>query len=153
MNIQHLNLIEHPEGGRFREVHRSPDTLDLPDGRRRNLLTHIYFHLRPGERSVFHRVGQEEVWNLYQGAGVRLWLFDEQADTLTERVLSPESMAFCQVVPAGVWQAAEPLDGDALVGCTVAPGFDFEDFDLMPPDHPAVPLLREEKLGRLIGGA
>jgi len=149
MNLDALELTEHPEGGRFREVHRSADTLSLPDGRERNTLTHIYFHLAQGETSRFHRVAQEEVWNLYRGA-LRLWLWDENTDRIENIELSADANRFCAVIPTGTWQAAEPLDGEALIGCTVAPGFDFADFELMSDDHPSFALLRKRGLDRFL---
>lgn len=150
MNVNGLELLEHPEGGRFREVHRSDVSLTLPDGRERSALTHIYFHLAAGEVSAFHRVEQEEVWNLYQGAGLRLWLADESTRTVESVTLGAEETRFCHVVPAGVWQAAEPLDGDILAGCSVAPGFDFADFQLLQPVHPLAETLRDAKLDHFI---
>jgi uncharacterized protein len=138
MNPESLNLQPHPEGGRFRELHRSPDPVTLPDGRTRAALTHIYFHLAPGEISRLHRVEQDEVWNLYHGA-VRLHLLAETGE-YTRITLSDAETRYCAVVPVGTWQAAEPLHGDVLVGCTVAPGFDFADFQLLTPGHPLIPL-------------
>ena len=147
MNIDDLQLTEHPEGGRFREVHRSPTSLSLPDGRERSALTHIYFHLAEGEVSTFHRVEQEEVWNLYTG-NLRLWLLNPASGQIDSVILSKEENNFCHVIPAGIWQAAEPLDGEALVGCSVAPGFDFADFTLMDEKDPLVGTIRKEGLER-----
>lgn len=150
MNLDTLRLTEHPEGGRFREIHRSETPLSLPDGRTRPALTHIYFHLAPGEVSAFHRVEQEEVWNLYRGTALRLWLADETAHTVTSLTLSAAESRFCHVIPPGIWQAAEPMEDEILVGCTVAPGFDFQDFSLLPAAHPLAPLLREKGLQRFL---
>jgi len=124
-------LIEHPEGGRFREVFRSPRRVRAACGTERSAITHIYFALGPGESSRFHRVASDEVWNLYEGAGVLLYLWDDMSGALEERELSRESGRYCHVVPAGTWQAAVPLDGAVLVGCSVAPGFEFADFALL----------------------
>jgi len=123
------NLSDHPEGGRFREVFRSPVRVVRPDGAGRAALTHIYFELRPGERSRFHRVTGDEVWNLYRGA-LKLHLWDGEGEPKT-LLLSADADRFCAVVPGGVWQAAEPVDGAALVGCSVGPGFEFGDFEMM----------------------
>jgi predicted cupin superfamily sugar epimerase len=73
-------------------------------------------------------VTSDEVWNLYRGT-LKLYLWDEEK--VTEMVLSSESNTFCCVVPAGVWQAAEPMGESALVGCSVGPGFDFQDFSML----------------------
>ena len=124
------NLSPHPEGGRYREVYRSAQPVTVPEGASRSALTHIYFQLEPGEFSRFHRVASDEVWNLYRGA-VRLHLWKGTAIESVE--LSAQGNCFCTVVPAGVWQAAEPLGGPVLVGCSVAPGFEFEDFEMIDP--------------------
>ena len=135
------NLIEHPEGGRFREVFKSSGTVITSRNNTRSALTHIYFSLGPGEISRFHRLTSDEVWNLYSGRGIILILWDgSQSPPATIR-LSEESECFCHVVPAGTWQAAEPVSGTVLAGCTVAPGFEFADFELMPPGSEAGSLL------------
>ncbi len=128
-----LNLIDHPEGGRFREVFRSPKTVTTESGETRSALTHIYFSLAPGEVSRFHRVSSDEVWNLYRGAGLRLYTWDGTENPPSPVTLSAETDCFCHVVPAGTWQAAEPLSDAVLVGCSVAPGFEFADFELIRP--------------------
>lgn len=127
------DLIEHPEGGRYREVFRSARTVATPDGRRRSALTHIYFSLDPGEVSRFHRVASDEIWNLYRGAGLRLYVWDGTRTAPECVVLSPHQDCYCHVVPAGSWQAAEPMAGTVLAGCSVAPGFEFADFTLIEP--------------------
>lgn len=124
-------LIEHPEGGRFREVFRSPRRVRTASGTERSAVTHIYFALGAGESSRFHRVASDEVWNLYEGAGLRLYLWDEVSGDVEEWELSRDSGRYCHAVPAGTWQAAVPLDGAVLVGCSVAPGFEFADFALL----------------------
>lgn len=124
-------LIEHPEGGRFREVFRSPRTVRTSSGGERSALTHIYFALGPGESSKFHRVASDEVWSLYDGAGLRLYVWDDVSGAVEEWELSRNAGRYCHVVPAGAWQAAVPLHGPVLVGCSVAPGFEFADFALL----------------------
>ncbi|MBT4818727.1 MAG: hypothetical protein HN976_34620 [Lentisphaerae bacterium] len=74
-----LKLIDHPEGGRYHEVFRSDATVRTENGPSRSALTHIYFSLDAGERSRFHRVAGDEVWNLYEGVGIRLYLWDGSA--------------------------------------------------------------------------
>jgi len=129
-----INLAEHPEGGRFQEVFRSEATITRADKQTRSALTHIYFSLNQGEVSRFHKVKADEVWNLYQGTGIYLYVWDG-TDAAVEKIeLSAKSGAFCYVVPAGYWQAAEPIDEKILVGCSVGPGFEFEDFELIDPD-------------------
>lgn len=120
-------LQPHPEGGRFQEVFRSTTKVESPQGER-SALTHIYFELSQGEKSRLHRVSSEEVWNLYEGE-LRLYLYDGTSFDVIE--LSASNRTFCHIVPAGVWQAAEAVHGSALVGCSVGPGFEFEDFDML----------------------
>lgn len=121
--MRRLNLRAHPEGGFFGETFRSPVHLQLPDGRVRSASTAIYYLLPPGAWSAWHRVRSDEVWHHYDGAPVRLYRLGMTPVRLDRE--SPQA-----VVPAGVWQAAEPESGAALCGCTVAPGFEFEDFEL-----------------------
>ncbi|MCP9840336.1 cupin domain-containing protein [Synechococcus sp. J7-Johnson] len=132
--MQPLQLMDHPEGGRFLEVFRSKRRVITTTSENRCALTHIYFQLRPGECSLFHRVGSDEVWNLYQGQGLRLYSWDGTSDSPSCLTLSAEANSWCQVIPAGMWQAAEPISETVLVGCTVAPGFEFTDFQLLQPD-------------------
>lgn len=119
-------LQAHPEGGAFQEVFRSAHLVEARQGSRA-ALTHIYFALERGAVSRFHRVTSDEVWNLYRG---RLRLVLSDGVVVEEVQLDPAREEFCHVVPAGWWQAAVPLDGPALVGCSVGPGFAFRDFTL-----------------------
>ena len=125
-----IDLAEHPEGGRFREVFRSARDVTTPRGQSRAALTHIYFSLRRGEVSRLHRVSADEVWNLYRGE-LRLICWRGDGGPPERIHLSAAANRFCHVVPAGSWQAAEPLGEEVLVGCSVAPGFTFADFELM----------------------
>jgi hypothetical protein len=127
-------LQAHPEGGRFREVFRSAKTVLTQDGATRCAMTHIYFSLGPGEVSKFHKVLSDEIWNLYQGAGLNLYVWDGSAAPPRRITLSAAGNCFCHVVPAGMWQAAQSNDDTVLVGCSVAPGFEFSDFQLMAAD-------------------
>ncbi len=132
--MQPIHLTEHPEGGRFLEVFRSPVVVTKTDGQTRSALTHIYFSLNQGEVSRFHKVQSDEVWNLYQGAGLYLHTWDGSQTPPHRHELSATSNSFCHVVPAGIWQAAEPIGESVLVGCSVGPGFEFADFELMNPE-------------------
>jgi len=140
-STQSFDLTEHPEGGRFREVFRSGKTVTTPGGKIRSALTHIYFSLRPGEVSRFHKVSSDEVWNLYKGTGLNLYIWDGTSAPPKCTILSANNNCFCWVVPAGMWQAAEPITDAVLVGCSVAPGFEFSDFTLMDPDSAEAKLL------------
>lgn len=150
MNYTATHLVDHPEGGLFREVYRSPQKIKQKNGKEKCALTHIYFELKSGEFSKFHRVEQEEVWNLYRGKGLRLWTLDPDTSKLNCQELSSASNCYCFVIPAGHWQAAEPLEGDVLVGCSVAPGFAFEDFELITPEHALAETFKVEGLAHLV---
>jgi predicted cupin superfamily sugar epimerase len=129
--IAALGLIPHPEGGHYRETFRDADTTN---GRPHS--TAIYYLLRRGEKSHWHRIDAVEVWHWYAGAPLALGL---SADGLTAQahVLGPDLRQGHKPqlsVPKGHWQSAESLGKFSLVGCTVAPGFQFEGFELARPD-------------------
>lgn len=126
-----IDLIDHPEGGRYREVYRSKQRVSTEQRQSRSAMTHIYFELRASEVSHFHRVNSDEIWNLYTGQGLYLYLWDGTQQPAITVELSARTRQFCCVVPQGVWQAAAPIEDTVLVGCSVAPGFEFEDFDMM----------------------
>lgn len=124
-----LELQPHPEGGFFRETFRET----APDGGR-GASTAIYFLLRAGERSHWHKVDASEIWHWHAGAPLRLSIA-EGADR-RDLLLGPDLAAGDRpqgVVPPFAWQAAESLGAWTLVGCTVAPAFDFAGFELAPP--------------------
>lgn len=146
-NMKPIDLVIHPEGGRFREVYRSDRLIIAPEGQQRAALTHIYFALKPGEVSRFHRVASDEVWNLYRGVGLRLYCWDGSERAPECVILAAGENRFCHVVPAGVWQAAETLADEVLVGCTVAPGFEFADFTLIAPESEAAMTLLSHSPG------
>ncbi len=134
--ITRLGLAPHPEGGHFRETFRDPRT--TPNGRA--LSTAIYFLLAAGERSHWHRVDAVETWHYYAGDPLTLSIVQDGARR--DITLGPDLAAgqFPQaIVPTRAWQAARNLGGWTLVGCTVAPGFEFAGFELAPPGFdPAV---------------
>ena len=126
--IEALGLQPHPEGGRFRETWREPAS------------TAIYYLLRAGERSHWHRVDATEVWHFYAGDPLELALSPDGRG-VDRHVLGPDVGAGERpqvVVPTGTWQSARPLGGWTLTGCPVAPAFRFSGFELAPPDwHPS----------------
>lgn len=130
------NLIEHPEGGRYQEVYRSKSMVTNFQGDNRSALTHIYFSLSPGEISGFHKVESDEIWNLYEGGDLKLYLWNNEQKSVETTVLSQSERNYCHVVPAGTWQAAEPMNEPVLVGCSVGPGFEFEGFVMMKNGEP-----------------
>jgi uncharacterized protein len=144
--IDLLNLKAHPEGGWYAETFRSPVSVSLPDGRQRSAVTSIHFLLKAGEFSAWHRVSSDEIWHYQEGNPLELVTIDPHGEA-SKTVLGPdlaEGMRTHHAVPAGWWQAARPRghEGHTLVVCSVAPGFDFADFE-MPR--------REELLGLLPG--
>ena len=128
--IQRLKLSPHPEGGYYRETFRSDATVVSPvHGLARHAVTDIYFLLKRGEVSRFHKVCHDEIWHFYSGASLRLLVYI--GEEVSEVIVGADRGEYKHVVPAGVWQAAESLGDYSLVGCTVAPGFDFEDFEFL----------------------
>ena len=121
-----LELTPHPEGGYFRETFRDASSSG-PEGRSHS--TAIYFLLRAGEASRWHRVDAAEVWHFYRGAPLELRI-GRQSYVLGPNV--DEAQAPQIVVPPHAWQAARSLGDYTLVGCTVAPGFDFAHFEMAP---------------------
>lgn len=124
-----LDLAPHPEGGYYRQ-----NFVDaVPGGRAHS--TAIYYLLEGGAQGRWHRVDSAEVWHFYAGAPLRLSLSPD-AKSVTELVLGPDLAAGQRpqvVIPRGEWQAAESLGDWTLVGCTVAPGFDFAFFEMAEP--------------------
>lgn len=128
--IAMLGLQPHPEGGHFGETFR-----DVSVDGARAASTAIYFLLRAGEKSHWHRVDAVEMWHWYAGAPLALKVAADGAAPVTT-VLGSDLAAGERpqgVVPAHAWQAAESLGAWTLVGCTVAPAFEFAGFELAPP--------------------
>lgn len=136
--IAKLELRPHPEGGFYREIFRSTARVMPADGRgARSALTTIYFLLPEGSASRWHQVTSDEVWHLYEGGPLELLELSESGEELwrhrLDRIAEGPQAPVC-TIPAEHWQAARPLAGYALVGCTVGPGFDFADFRLLADD-------------------
>lgn len=142
--IRSLNLQPHPEGGYFAETYRSAETIPheaLPQrfGGARAFGTAIYFLLESHHRSALHRIQADEIWHFYAGQSLEIVVINPDA-TLTTIRLGPNPArgeVFQAVVPAGCWFGSKPFvdpttggNKFSLVGCTVAPGFDFADFEL-----------------------
>jgi hypothetical protein len=129
--IAMLRLEAHPEGGHFREIYR-----DRPPQGERGACTSIYYLLATGERSHWHRIDAIEIWHWYAGAPLQLSIHAPGAPTNT--VLLGNDLANGQrpqaIVPVAAWQSAQPTGDWTLVGCTVAPAFQFEGFELAPED-------------------
>ena len=118
--IESLGLVTHPEGGYYRETYRSTATIGD-----RAVSTAIYFLLPAGEVSALHRIKSDELWHFYGGNSLTIHSIAGQYSTIELSADNPQA-----VVPAGNWFGATVETGYALVGCTVAPGFDFRDFEM-----------------------
>jgi uncharacterized protein len=135
--IHHLGLSPHPEGGYYRATYKSDLTIvrsALPSSYQgdRSASTAIYFLLDEGNFSAFHRIASDEVWHFYAGSSLVVYVIDPEGNYSELHLGSDEGEVFQAVVKAGSWFASRVRDaaGFALVGCTVAPGFDFADFEL-----------------------
>ncbi len=127
--IARLALQPHPEGGHYRETFRDSRT----DADGRACSTAIFFLLARGERSHWHRIDAVEIWHYYAGSALTLQIADDR--DRRHVTLGPDLAAGelpQAIVPARAWQAAESTGNWTLVGCTVAPGFDFATFELAP---------------------
>ena len=131
--VRLLDLKPHPEGGHYRETFRDSHC----DATGRAVSTAIYFLLARGERSHWHRVDAVETWHYHAGTPLRLSLCENLEAPARHVVLGRDLIGGERpqaIVPAQVWQAAESLGDWTLVGCTVAPGFDFAGFEMAPQD-------------------
>jgi hypothetical protein len=130
--IAALGLTLHPEGGHYRETWRDPGDGGRGSG------TAIYYLLKAGELSAWHRIDATEIWHHYAGAALALTLRIGGAET--RLVLGADLAADARpqvIVPAGAWQTAISLGAWTLAGCTVSPAFEFSGFELAPEGGPA----------------
>ncbi|MFV0267778.1 MAG: cupin domain-containing protein [Draconibacterium sp.] len=135
--IEKLGLARHPEDGWFKEVYRSeeqmlPDTDCFRQRGKRNVCTSIYYLLEGDDFSAFHRIKSDEIWHYYTGTSAIEVLWIDNGNLRHFMLGVGEKDAFQAVVPKNTWFAARLTDrsGFALVGCTVAPGFQFDDFEM-----------------------
>ncbi len=135
--IKTLSLSRHPEGGYYKEVYRSKNIIPgdalYSIGSERNYFTSIYYLLSGEDFSAFHKIHQEETWHFYSGCPILLHLLGNEKSEMIKLGPDPSMKQLFQfTVPADTWFAAELENkkSHALVGCTVAPGFDFDDFTL-----------------------
>ena len=128
--ITELGMQPHPEGGHFVETYR-----DRPSTGERGAVTLIYFLLKSGEVSRWHRIDAIEIWHWYAGAPLKLAIAEFEGVPPKEHLLGSNVLAGARpqaVVPAHAWQSARTLGDWTLVGCTVAPAFQYEGFELAP---------------------
>lgn len=134
--IEKLGLEKHPEGGYYREIYRAgeiffTETIPAKKLNKKNISTSIYYLLNQKDKSLFHRLKSDEIWHHYDGCDIKLYIITAEG-RLNEVMLGKKSRIFQYVIPAGNWFAAELSDKTsfALIGCTVSPGFDFDDFEI-----------------------
>jgi predicted cupin superfamily sugar epimerase len=125
--IVRLGLAAHPEGGYYRETYRSPADVETPRGVR-SAFTSILFLLTGASFSAFHRIASAEAWHFYRGDPIAIEMLER--DGSYRRIELCAAGPWQAVVPAGAAFASHCLGAYALVGCDVAPGFDFADFEL-----------------------
>ena len=131
--INKYNLVSHPEGGYYAVVYESKQAVISPVvNKDRKAVTHIYFLLLKGQVSLLHKVAHDEIWNFYEGDPVKLIKFDGL--TIEEDIIGCGCRDYVSIVEGGIYQAAESTGDYSLVGCSVAPGFEFEDFSLLRDD-------------------
>ncbi len=141
--IKSLNMIPHPEGGFYKEVYTSEENITSKDltvsfEGKRILWTSIYFLLRDGEISKFHRLKSDEMWYYHSGSPLTIYMISPEGELYTEQLgLNIEKGEKPQVlVPKDyIFGSAMNNEGHALVGCMVSPGFDFRDFELFSRDE------------------
>ncbi|MEM7296963.1 MAG: cupin domain-containing protein [Bacteroidota bacterium] len=138
--IQSLNLQPHPEGGYFKETYRSDGIIEANSlsnnySGKRNYSTSIYFLLTSDSFSAFHKIHQDEIWHFYEGSPIELHTISESGAHTRHLIGSDISNGevYQLTIPGNHWFASKVLDPNSysLVGCTVAPGFDFDDFTLV----------------------
>lgn len=137
--VEHYNMQAHPEGGWYKENYRADEVIQhahLPArfNGDRNFSTAIYFMLEAEQFSAFHRIKSDEVWHFYYGGALNVYVIHDNGMLEIIRLGSDADRGevFQAVVKAGCWFASKPAKADtfSLVGCTVAPGFDFADFEM-----------------------
>jgi predicted cupin superfamily sugar epimerase len=127
--VEKLALQSHPEGGWYREIYRARGRVQAERGSR-SALTTIYYLLEQQQLSRWHVVESDEVWHFHAGAPLELLEYDPATGQLVQHVLGDvrQGNEAVAVIPPGAWQAARSRGDYSLVGCTVGPGFEFEDF-------------------------
>jgi predicted cupin superfamily sugar epimerase len=135
--IKNLKLLTHPEGGYYKEMYRAEQKINLDNGKSRNVSTAIFYLLENEDKSRFHRIASDELWFFHQGNPLEI--LSIQNGNLIKTVLGnnfEDGEVLQAVIPAHTWFASRVKNskGYALVSCTVAPGFDFADFELADRD-------------------
>jgi uncharacterized protein len=155
--IQYFGLQPHPEGGWYRQTYKADEKIAktaLPERfpGDRFFSTAIYFLLEKGNFSAFHKIKSDECWHFYDGGALEIYIIRENG-SLETILLGKEfvhGQLFQYVVPAGCWFASRPAPGSeyCLVGCTVSPGFEFEDFELADADSLSIQFASHQEIIR-----
>ena len=134
--ITKLHLQPHPEGGWFKEIHRSVQNVKVNE-KPRSAMTSIYFLMEENQVSRWHEVDADEAWHFYEGDALELLIAPPDFSRVEKISLNEHSKNGSPVfvVPAGWWQAARSTGAYSLVGCTVAPGFEFSGFRFLTPEE------------------
>lgn len=135
--VEALDLSPHPEGGFFKEVYRNDEEVRRKDGTVRSAGTAIYFLLPSGICTEWHRQASDEQWHFYEGDKLMLEVVDPKG-SFRQLPLCSKLSADCsyqQIVPKNSWQRAYTTGTYSLVGCTVSPGFEFDEFEMIKPQQ------------------
>lgn len=135
--VNKLNLSPHPEGGYYKEVYRSKEDIKRSGGELRNAGTGIYFLLPAEICTSWHRVNSDELWHFYEGDRLILEVIDSDGE-FKQLPLCEKLSAGCdyqRLVPQNCWQRAYSTGAYSLAGCTVTPGFEFEDFEMVEQEQ------------------
>lgn len=128
--IAKLQLLKHPEGGYYSEIYRSQQQVLNDKQQLRAASTSIYFLLQHGDKSAWHRLQSDEMWHFYSGAPLRIYIWNAELTQVCKHELGANNFNYQVLVPKNHIFAAESMGEFSLVGCTMAPGFDFADFEL-----------------------
>lgn len=132
--IEKLNLTKHPEGGYYSETYRSSSGYsEINESTPRAFSSCIYYLLESGDKSMFHRIKQDEMWHFYAGSNLEIHTISADGEYTKSIIGNSEGIFnFQKMILANTWMAATPIDADSftLIGCTVAPAFEFRDFEL-----------------------
>ncbi|MHB1285884.1 MAG: cupin domain-containing protein [Leptospirales bacterium] len=144
--IDRLGLLPHPEGGVYREIFRSTSLVDHPILGKRPSATVIYYLLRAGEKSAWHKIRSEEIWQHLAGGPLSLESLSPDLSHHARTTLSATDQggASVKVIQGGEWQAARTEGQFTLVLCTVAPGFEFRDLEFLDSGHPLIASLPDD---------
>ncbi|MEO9533236.1 MAG: cupin domain-containing protein [Crocinitomicaceae bacterium] len=137
--INHLQMDKHPEEGYFKETYKASEVVTLENGNQRSASTGIYFLLTSDNFSAFHKIKSDEMWHHYQGSAISIYIIHPNGELELLKIGNniDKGEQLQGMVPAGCWfgSRVEEPNTYSLVGCTVSPGFEFEDFEMAKRDE------------------